>query len=272
MKKKVGIFRLSFAISSGIAAVLQTVAMLIHYEGSTNYFHAGAILPTLAVMFALLGAGCGTVAACMTDVSKLNDSPFRKGRSSSATSAIGFLEVAVFLPLYSGYTANPTVAVLAAVFSVIAVVYCILSCMPTMREKRPNLLVFLGFAVILANILAIAYYYFDMSVEMNASIKVVTQMGLLCAMLYYTGEIRYLLGKPTPRMFLTLASWTISIGSLSALSVPIAYFVGKVERSDYAAGAILVFCILLTVLIRYDTLLKAPIAKSEDEPNRKDPT
>jgi len=49
-----------------------------------------------------------------------------------------------------------------------------------------------------------------------------------------------------PRTYLILHTWAHAIGALSAISVPIAFLCNKFERADYAAGAILIFSIVLT--------------------------
>ena len=265
MKKPVGILRLAFAILSIAAALLQTVALLTSYDAIANYFIRGSILPTLAVVFALLGAVGGTAAAILTDPKELNPTPFAQ-RLLQAPALLGFLAVAILLPIYGNRAATPRLPIAAAVLLSLAVLYCILSGIPSMREKHSTAIIFLGFATVIGCIVTVACYYFDISIDMNAPVKVATQIGILCSMLYFTCEIRYLLGKTMPRMYLAVSSWVIAIGALCAPAVPVAYFAGKLTRTDYAAGAVLVFCVILTVLLRLKTLLRVP----DPEDNNKD--
>ena len=114
----------------------------------------------------------------------------------------------------------------------------------------------LGLTAPLACILFNAYYYFDATVEMNSPVKTATQVGLLCAMLYFVYELRFLMDAPMPRVFLMTAFWVRSLGTLSALAIPVAYLTGKCDRIDYVAGAILTFCVMLTAGLRVQTLLQ----------------
>lgn len=267
MKQTIGIpsaLRLAFAISSVLAAILQAIAVLTAYDTSANYFEQSAILPILAVCFAIIGAICGTVAARMTDTATLNSSPFSK-RNAFPYAALGFLLTAILLVLY-GSAERMNLTPLTSIFLILAALYSILSELSDFREKHTTLLTFLGFAAVIGCILLTAYFYFDVSVEMNAPLKVTTQIGLITAMVGYTGEIRYLLGKPMPRVYLMLASWTVAVGSLAALSVPIASLTQKLPRADYAAGAVLVLCLVLTQLMRIRTLLTKTAHNAQDTP------
>lgn len=248
--------RTAFAICSALAAILQTLAVLISYDPTANYFERGAILPTLAVCLAIAGIVCGTIAARMTNTETLNDSPFSK-QIAIPYAAIGFLLTAIVLPL-NAPTERMPLTLVTSVFLVLAAFFHILSCIPSIREKHTSVICFLGFAAIIGCILSMAYFYFDVSVEMNAPLKVAVQMGLITAMLGYVGELRYLLGQPMPRTYLTVLSWSISVGALSTIAVPIAMIAKKLPRVDYAVGGLLVLCIATTQILRMRTLLSTP--------------
>lgn len=257
--KKRSLLWLGFALCSLASALLQTIAVLTAYEASANYFRNGSPLPTLAAVFAILGTVLGTAASFLTSQEELAESPFGT-RPIHAPATLGFLAVAIVLPLSTHQT---TLGNISAIFSAIAILYSV-SFLFIKRNKKNDIIVFLGFAAVLTCILITAYYYFDHAVEMNAPLKVSTQTGLLFALLYYTGELRYLIGTARPRVFLMLASWAISIGSLSALSVPVAFWTGKIDRADYAVGGFLVFCIVLTALARMITLLRPRKTEATD--------
>ncbi len=269
MKKTVPYLRIATVVCALAAALTQTLAMFWLYEPNTHYFTQGSILPVLSVLFAILGAIAGSVAAIFTERSALARSPF-SAEASRAPMAIGFLAPAALLFSFAAPAASRPLVILSVAMLALATVYAIMTNIPAIRESKPLVAVVFGFAAVLGCILLNAYYYFDNSIEMNAPIKVSTQVGLLCAMLYLTGELRYLLGNPMPRMFLTLTAWTVSIGAVSAVSVPIAYLLGKTDRIDYLCGAVLTLCVLLTALLRANILLKGrapaqkPIEAQED--------
>ena len=238
---------------AGVSAVLQVCAVLLCYEPDANYFFNKNPLPMLAVICAFLGAICGSLAARATDVDKLAPSPFSE-HPIPAPSAFGFLTVLVLF-LTSKQAATSKMTSYLVPLTAVALLYSALYAVKPLR-KHKTLFVFLGFGTLLSIVLLTAYYYFDVTVEMNAPLKLSIQTGLLFALVYYTQEIRYLLGIERPRAYLLLSVWMLSVGSLSTIAVPVAYFTGKMDRTDYAAGGLLVFCILLTVLTRLNTLLR----------------
>ncbi len=239
-----------------VAAILETVAIFTDFSPSSNYFTRDAVLPVIASILALTGCAAGILSALLTSETQLHTTVF-KARSATTPATFGFLTAAVFSFFYAGRTTLSqlkTIAYLSGILLIGGLIYTVLSGFSSMRN-RPSLTVSVGFFAILGTILLNAYYYFDISMEMNAPLKLTTQMGLLCTTIYYTGELRYLLGTQKPRMFLALCTTLLSTGSLCSLSVLIAFLADITDRGDYAAGALLVFCVMLSALLRMLTLL-----------------
>ena len=264
--------RSAFAVCSALAAILQTLAVLLSYDISANYFVRGAILPSLAIALTIAGVVCGTIASVMTNTDSLRKSPFSK-KNTIPYAAIGFLLTAIVLPL-NAPTERLTLTLVTSFFLLLAALFQILTSISSIRSQYATALCFLGFAAILGCILSMAYFYFDISVEMNAPLKVAVQMGLITSMLGYIGELRDLLDKPMPRTYLMMLSWGISVGSLSAIAVPIAVIAKKLPRIDYAAGAVLVLCITATQILRMRTLYTPSPVENDDsnDTDGKDPT
>ena len=259
MNKKTGlssILRIALLACAGSVAILQALAVLISYSNNSNYFDTGAILPILSAVLVIGGMICGTVCAYMTDPKTLNLSPF-SARNEFPIPAVGFVLTAILLPMHSP-AERMTLTVVTSALLILAALYSLLSARADFRKQHEGLLAFLGMASVVGCILAAAYFYFDVNVEMNAPLKIAVQIGLITAMLCYTGEVRYLLGKPMPRVYLTVTAWTVAIGSLATLSIPIACATQKLPRTDYAGGALLVLCLVLTQILRRRTLLNAP--------------
>ena len=225
-----------------LAASLMTVAMFLDYEADAHYFRTGAILPAAALICALLSSLCGSSLVVLRSTRDTeSNSPFPPHRVF-LLSPIGFL-LAGYAILVSGQseilrTATGILLLLASLYG-----FCL--CVPSL-QKKTALISLLGILPILACILLNAYYYFDVSIEMNAPIKIALQISLLFAMLSYTGEVRFHLGRPMPRLYVLIGAWLTGIGSLLAVSLPIAFLTGAVSRPDYAAGAILLASIILT--------------------------
>lgn len=242
---------MAFAVFAGIALLLQTVSVLTDYEAATDYFRRGAVLPTIACISALLAVACGTAAAILSK-ENLASSPYTEDRPHFPFSAIGYLIAGIGLTAIGKdvpallaeaqkeqNTTPSLLALLAGISFLIAAVFAILTAFPQCR-RYGNVLSTVGFFAVFGTILVNAYYYFDMTVEMNAPLKVAVQIGLLCVMLGITGELRYLLKIPMPRTYRMLLSWTLSAGALSSLPVLVAYLSGKMIRADYLFGALLI--------------------------------
>ena len=251
---------LLFILLIALTAVLQIVAVVTVYEGETHYFRTGSILPKLSVFSALLAALCGTLAAAGTDLSSLSPTPFSKKNTISPL-FFGFLAVTVLM-IASRKAIDASLGVVAILSAVASLPYTVLIGIPTARKKATSLTLW-GFAPVVASILLLAYFYFDNTLEMNAPLKVSVQIGLLMIPLLMTGELRYLIGREQPRLFMMLATWTASVGALAAPSVLVAFFIDKASRIEYVAGALLVFCASITALsrIRNLTLTKENIAE-----------
>ena len=250
-------------LCAALAACAEILSVLTVYDGAANYFDHDAILPTVAVVLALLGSAVGIAAAILTSPDTLGESIFSE-RFSPAPSAIGFFTAAVFTVVYCTKTIRPVIGLLAALLLIGGLAYSICSSLPKLRQNK-SLTALLGMLAVLGTILLNAYYYFDVALEMNAPFKLTTQMGLLCATLYLTGEIRFFLGTQKPRLFLALGTTLISVGSLCSLSLLVAFLLGKTDRGDYVAGSLLVFCIMLTAALRMRTLLPREESDPDDE-------
>jgi len=245
---------IAFGACTLTAAVLQCVSVLTLMTDSTNYFQSGSSLPSLAVVFAVLAALIGTVAAFTCNPENLCDEPFFKRNFFSLTT-VGFVLVAIVSFTNLGKTAQSNFHLFTLICSVIAVAYCIIAEIPALRQKR-TLTAYLNFAPIFACASIVAILHFDSTVEMNAPIKVFTLISILCVMVLYGSEIRYHLDRPMSRMYLMLISWTLAAGSLSALSVPLIVLTSKSDRTDYACYALLVLCACITAVLRLVRLLK----------------
>ena len=258
-------FSLGFVIFSSLAAALQLIAALTLLEKNCNYFPSNSWLSSLAVLCAILGAVCGTVAAYRIERQRLAKHPFFASKIPSLFSAAGFLVLAVLF-LSNTLMQGTPLTLLSTAFSLLAALYAVLSAFPSVAKKARDMLALLGFAAILAGLLANAYFYFDTTVEMNSPLKFHVQIGLLIASLYFTGEIRFHLKRPNPRFFLVLASWTVAIGALSAPAMPLAYLAGRIDRTDYAAGALATLLIAISAAMRIYVLTHPfRVVRDDDE-------
>lgn len=247
-------------VSASLAAVLQAVAMLVSYDPNANYFFAGAPLPYIAVALTVLAALAGLLLAIIGPKPQAV-SPFSGSILPSIPAALGMLTCAALIFIF----ASGTLATVTAICLILAALYSVL-CGTAVQKKHPSILCLLGFTAVLAGALMNALYYFDPTLEMNAPIKVTVQTALLFAMLYYTAELRYLLGREKPRIYLALSLMTLATSALPIVSIPAAYFCGIITRIDCLAGAILTLGIAITVALRlYPLLATEPNADADAE-------
>ena len=235
-----------------IASLLQAIAIFTNYGTRANYFHPGSVLPFIAALVAILSWVLGIVSGLPTKSADTNSSPIAPALLPSLPACIGFVGAA-FGMFSTGVTAT---TLLVATLLLLSAIYCVFSALP----KTPML----GCAAILGCALLNAYYYFDMSVEMNAPLKVLLQTALLFAMIYYTAELRFLLGRGMPRLYTIVAYATVAFCALAALAVPLAFLLGKFNRIEYATGGILMLGIALTVLLRIQHFYSANTPLTEE--------
>lgn len=253
------------------AAVLQAVAFSACFDALANYFVKGAILPKLAIAFAIAGGLFGVIAALLSPKAEGGTlSPLPTSVYSALPLAVGFVALAIALFL-SGQATERSAAlrVPTALLALAAAAYAILSALPNLREKYRKPITLLGFTAPLACALANAYYYFDLSVEMNSPVKYCVQTALLFSMLYFLGELRYLIGEPKPRLFCACTLLTLAAASLCVIAFPVASFTGAITRADYVIGAYLVLGIIFrAVTCTLPLILPAP----PTEPQKEDDT
>ena len=248
-----------------LAAVMQTAAIVIAYDPTANYFFVGTPLPYVAAALSVVGGILGILFALCHTPKNADAVPFSDSKAIVLPAAFCFAVCAILFFL----SASGTLATAAAIVLLLAALYTILTTTPQATADA-TLFPILGFSTVIACALMNAYYYFDASMEMNAPVKVTVQTALLFAMLYYTAELRYLLNRRKPRLYLALAMLTLASAALSAIAIPVAFCIGRLSRMDYLAGAILTLGIAITVLLRVIFLLSeqnhtVPAPSNEEE-------
>lgn len=249
--------------------ILQILAYLKAYSApASNYFSASSLFPKLSVAFALLGC---LLAAVSVFLSKQGQTPYANGLPEGRhpiAASLGFLGGALILLLSD----STKLAYAASAFLILAAIYHLALAFHLFKETAITALI--GFSTVIGCILTVGYYYFDASLEMNAPVKVHVMMGLLFTMLYYTAELRFLLGNGKPKILTLLSASVVSIGALTALPLPIAFLAGRFDQlattkgaaplattlqyPAYLAGAVILLGVTVTILWR-----TAQIAGSE---------
>lgn len=259
------IFGVIAAVAILAATVLQSIAMLTVFEPKSHFFKIGAVLPTAALIAALLGSICGLVAA----LTKREPTPtaFSPRLYTAIPTALITLAAAILLPIFASGTESSLALVLpTSAALVLMALYTLLSACTSVREGHAGILAFLGFSAPLACALFNAYYYFDLSIEMNSPFKYCPQLALLFSMLYFLGEIRYLIGEPKPRLFSSLSACALAACGLCAIAFPVALFAGRIERFDYVTGAVLALGICVRIVSCMIPQPTTPAPTEEESP------
>ncbi len=265
------------------AAVLQISAMLLDYEKESNYFANNALLPILAAGFALSALAVGISSAFVNKPKAFPHSQSRF-RMLHWSPAVGFLcamagisheliqngvtlwkkhtDGQLFLEEYLQGQTN--IALFCLLLLILAFVFCVLWTRKP-DQADPNKTAGFGFAAVIACALLSVLLYFDMSTEMNAPVKSLLQAGFLSSMIFFTTELRLLLGKPLPRLLAILSSLILTVGSLTALPISIAYLTQRIDRFSHFAYALFMLCMIPVALGHIIELF------SKNTSQRKDP-
>ena len=249
-----------------LCTILHLLNVLFSFDQGSNYFHADTLLPLVANLLTLLTAAVAIVSAIAESKQECSGTPFGKQLFVALPAAIGLAVTSVYL-LVDFFLQSNWLAFATAVFLILTTVY-VLRCETSKRQSSKTAL--LGFASPLACALLIGVLYFDTSLEMNAPMKVATQCALLPLMLYFTAELRYLLGRELPRLYLALALISLVASSLCILAVPAASIAGFLKNTNCLFAAITVAGLNVTVLLRLKRFLQPTLAPDENETKETD--
>ena len=259
-QKTVQLLRNILWAATPLSAVLHIFSVLLSYDDGTNYFRAGTILPVIAGASTAFLFAIAILIALLTHETELCDaSPFGSQKTVAIPAAIGFAIGGILL-LVEFIKNEAVLWLVTAVLLLLSAAYS-LFCETEARSKEAVTL--LGLLPPLACALLVGILYFDLSMEMNAPLKVVTQCALLPLMLYFTAELRYLLGRALPRLYLALALGSIAASSLCALAIPAASIAGFLNNTNCLAAALVVAGVNITVLLRLKRYLQIPSPENE---------
>ena len=204
-------------ISALIACIAQSIAYFKAYGSPlANYFSAASPLPKIAIGFSILACLLGIAAVCLYNKEEIPaHSPI--GDLSSIPAAVGFLFGTVLMLMSN----NTKLTYAIVLFFLLATIYQALLSFRIIND--PAIIALIGFANVIGCILLVGYFYFDPSMEMNAPVKISALMGILFTALYYTYEIKALLGNPLPKLFTLLTVCVTGIGVLASFPLTLAY-------------------------------------------------
>ena len=254
---------LSTACGTTTAALLMSAAVAFFYDKGTNYFVPDALLFRFAVVFASLAFAAAIANAIIIPKEEIaQKSPFGSDLLTALPAALGFGVGGIFMVIEFAKSQK--------ILFLIATLFLLLSAAHVLLCETERKSTLLGFAPPIACALLVAVLYFDTSLEMNAPLKVAAQCALLPLMLYFTAELRYLLGREIPRLYLALALISIVLSSLCVLAIPVACLTGALENINCLATALVLFGTNLTILLKLKRYLKPIPAPDENDTKETD--
>ena len=254
---------LSTACGTTTAALLMSAAVAFFYDKGTNYFVPDALLFRFAVIFASLAFAAAIANAIIIPKEEIaQKSPFGSDLLTALPAALGFGVGGIFMVIEFAKSQK--------ILFLIATLFLLLSAAHVLLCETDRVKAFLGFAPPIACALLVAVLYFDTSLEMNAPLKVAAQCALLPLMLYFTTELRYLLDREIPRLYLALALCSIAASSLCVLAVPLASFAGFLNNTNCLVAALVVLGLNVTILLRLKRYLKPTPAPDENDTKETD--
>ena len=262
-QKSWALFCGKLAPSAAAIASLFMVIGILSIEKGTNYFESGAVLPIPATIWAMIAFIAAVIFAIIIPKEEIEaKSPFGSDLLTALPAALGFGVGAIFMVIEFAKS-QKTLFLIATLFLLISAAHVLLC----ETERKSTLL---GFAPPIACALLVAVLYFDTSLEMNAPLKVASQCALLPLMLYFTAELRYLLGREIPRLYLALALISIVLSSLCVLAIPVACLTGALENTNCLTTALVLFGTNLTILLKLKRFSKPTPAPDENDTKETD--
>lgn len=253
------IISLSLAI---LGAALRTVFMFLCFDVDPGYFSSG-ILPTLSNILYFVAVAAAIVCAALTPKGCLPAElhvPHRAPVSILLGVALAAFSVVALLIWFPARKSNLMLA--PAILGLLASTYYILS---YNRDARyPDWLSLVGYLPALWSISAVAETYFDPYTVMNSPVKISLQMGFLGFAFICLAELRFRVGRATPRYSLALlamGSFTCLVGSIPTLIATGAQILHSLPHLLYAV------VLLFSGLYGFYTLLhltNAPAAESDE--------
>lgn len=266
------LFFILTVLASAAAALIQAFLFTSNYDEKLNLYHTGAFLPLVfyiaVFVVALFCASSYFITKNNTGMKTLP----APGRFVVFTAILGGFQLgaAVLFNIYYYVTGvySGMTSLRAAVFitAVPAAVYFISTALTGNPKK--NVLIICGFFTVIWAALYLMCIYFDMSSPLNSPVRILNQLSLITVMLYFIFELRYLLDKPRPRLYLPASLLAILFISLSSVSDLILTFTGFRSSTQDTVFRIAEVAVMLYITARLSSVVmkrKTPPAEQHRE-------
>jgi len=247
-----------------LGVILRTACMLTCFDAEVGYFDMGWLSLSSRILYfvAIACFAAGAMALPKGSVaSGLTSRAHTLAAYLLALVLAGFAVGSVIMGRANGEMRTLLPMVGAAIVS--AIYFAITA---SRGERTSDRLALLGFIPVLWSTLSIGETYVDPYTTINSPLKLALQMGFLGFMVLMTAELRFRLGKPSPRRAICLhavAAFTCLTGSVSTL----AGFAAKVKMDSlYPLYAAVLLAAGIYALLTFPTEASTPTENAPENP------
>ena len=217
-------YLLAMPIGAVLGTVLQTIAMMVSYEGKIGVYRADSVMGTVAgwvlfVLSAVLLGGCLTLPRSFSR--DLRAIPDCTGAPSFLAAMGGCAMIAFtalsFIDTKDGSTIT-SLLLLQLLISIPGGLYLIFA---AMNRQQGKVLTALSFFPTLWLALSLMRLFFDRSSAINNPMKILLQLSLAAIMLSFMAEARIRVGKYAARFLVGISAVATVLGVSSAVSMMI---------------------------------------------------
>ena len=245
-----------------LAIALRSVNLFFFFDAEIGYHTSGALLPLLTNIFLVLTVVCFAVCAILWF--RKADLGYPKGtpvavRVAALPAAAGFLFRAVFV--YLNRTEGDKFAFLSLLTGIAGAGYFLLL---AVNHRQESFRILSGFCAIVHLVFSLATSYFNIFIQMNAPDKLIFQLGCLGGMLFLINELRALISRPRPTLYmLSAVCAALFLGAASIPSI-VAYHTGILTDRVMMAGYYLMLGLFVYVTVRLLVFSLNPEAPEEE--------
>lgn len=269
-KKRSAVFcaYLIFSLTAAVAAAcVQLFLLLTDYDFTLGLYNSGSTLPSLfAVLLLVAVTALLTLPLVGRKIAMAPALP-PVGRGLTFISALtGFALIAtVVMQLFLGLAFNTELegwkSSLAAVLGVAMLIFAAPSAayfivMAVRRDPYRRSTTALGFCPVLWSATYLMCVYFDTSTTLNNPLRIIEQAALISIMVFLLMELRYLIGRASPHLYMMFGMITLVMVTASSLPTLILTLAMKMPVSVDTIYDAAKLCIAAYTAVRVGSVIR----------------
>lgn len=219
-----------------LGIVLRTVCMFFFYDAELGYYTAD-LLPAVFYFVCILSVALFATSFAFVKRDGVKYDGVTAGAATALTSVVCVVSFAIFFIVsvmsFSIYSGNVIFDLICKLSALLGVVYFAMNLVPNVNRGAQTLC---GFGIIVWNIYVLAVSYFDITVTLNSSIKIMLHLALVSAMFFFVCEFRCFVSEMRQKAYffsLCLALFFNGVMAVPALIFNIAEYGAAYEYLLY---------------------------------------